>query len=392
MATGIPKVTINVNSDNLGQSAQTADGVAALVLTGGSVTGKIQTGTPIKVTSLAAAETNGIAKTGINAYAYKHVKEFYDEAGEGAELWLMVVPDTVTMADMADKTEAYAKKVLDDAKGSVRLLGISRESAAGVVIANGVDEDVDNAVVNAQALIAEFASKFKSASVIIDGKDYNGTEADLKDYTTATHPFVSVALANADGSNNAAIGLLLGRLAKDPVQRNPARVKTGALPITAAHLTDGTAVEDVENDWDAIHNKGYIFLRTYVGRAGYFFTDAPTANLAANDLNNIPRVRVIYKARRIAYSTFVNEILDEIPLEADGKIAPVFLKNWQALIDAAITTQMTAKGEISGSQTIIDPSQDVLGSNEIKVTLNILPVGYAKYITVELGFVTTLTN
>ena len=392
MATGLPKVTINVNSDNLGQSAQTADGIAALVLTGASVTGKIQEGIPIKLTSLKAAETNGITKTGINAYAYKHLKQFFDEAGEGAELWIMVVPDTVTMAAMADKTEPYAKKVLDNANGTVRLLGVSRESDTGITIANGVDEDVDNAAVNAQALMTEYASKFKSASVIIDGKDFNGTVADLKDYTTATLPFVSVALANSDASKNAAIGLLLGRLAKDPVQRNPARTKTGALPITAAYLTDATAIEASENDWDAIHNKGYIFLRTYVGRAGYFFTDAPTCNLAANDLNSIPRVRVIYKARRIAYATFVNEILDEIPLNTDGTIAPVFIKNWQALIDAAITTQMTAAGEISGSQTIIDPSQDVLGTNEIKVTINVLPVGYAKYITVELGFITTLTN
>lgn len=391
MATGLPKVTVQVNTDNLGQSAQTADGIAALVLTGDSVSGKIQTGTPVQLFSLDDAKTNGITETGINAYAYKHVKQFYDEAGTGAELWVMVVPDTITMADMADKTASYAKKVLDDAKGSVRLLGISRESAAGVTIANGVDEDVDNAVTNAQALIAEFANNFKSASVIIDGKDFNGTVGDLKDYTTSTSPFVSVALANSDGSKNAAVGLLIGRLAKDPVHRNPARVKSGALPITAAYLTDGTAIEESESSWDAIHNKGYIFLRTFVGRAGYFFTSAPTCNLAANDLNSIPRVRAIYKARRIAYGTFVTELLDEIPLNEDGAIAPVFIKNWQALIDAAITTQMTAEGELSGSQTLIDPTQDVLGSNEIKVTLNLLPVGYAKYITVELGFVTSLT-
>ena len=145
MATGLPKVTINVNSDNLGQSAQTADGIAALVLTGASVTGKIQEGIPIKLTSLKAAETNGITKTGINAYAYKHLKQFFDEAGEGAELWIMVVPDTVTMAAMADKTEPYAKKVLDNANGTVRLLGVSRESDTGITITNGVDEDVDNA-------------------------------------------------------------------------------------------------------------------------------------------------------------------------------------------------------------------------------------------------------
>ena len=42
----LPKITINVNTDNLGQSAQTDDGVAALVLTGGSVGGKIQLAYP----------------------------------------------------------------------------------------------------------------------------------------------------------------------------------------------------------------------------------------------------------------------------------------------------------------------------------------------------------
>ena len=190
--------------------------------------------------SLDDAKTNGITETGINEYAYKHVKAFYDEAGNGAELWVMVVASSITMAEMADKTEAYAKALLDEAKGNVRLLGITRKSASGVTIANGVDEDVDDAVTNAQALIEEFAATFKAASVIIDGKDFNGNVADLKDYTTATSPFVSVALANSDGSNNASIGLLLGRLAKDPVHRNPARVKSGELPT--AYLTDGTAL------------------------------------------------------------------------------------------------------------------------------------------------------
>lgn len=389
---GLPKIKINVNSNRLGGSIQTADGIAAMVLTGASVAGKIQVGQSVKVTGLEDAKTKGITETGTNAYAYKHVKQFYEEAGEGAELWAMVVDAAVTMEEMADPTEAYAKKLLDDAKGTVRLLGLSRKSAAGVTIANGLDEDVDKAVIKAQLLIKGYAEKYKEASVIIDGKDFNGTEADLKNYKEASNEFVSVLTANTDKSKNAAVGLLLGRLAKDPVMRNPARVKSGTLPVSNAYLTNGEPIEAYENSWDAIHDKGYIFLRSFVGRAGYFFTDAPTCMLESNDLSSIPRVRTIYKARRIAYNAFVNELLDEIPLEPNGKIAPVLIKSWQAVIDNALTSQMTQNGEISASRTSIDPNQDVLGTNEMKVTLKILPVGYAKYITVDLGFTTSLTN
>ncbi|MDB0601076.1 DUF2586 family protein [Tenacibaculum maritimum] len=389
---GLPKVTINVNNDRLGGSTQTADGIAAMVLTGASVTGKVQVGETIQVFSLNDAKAKGISETGTNAYAYKQVKQFYDEAKDGAELWLMLVAATVTMEDMADPTKAYAKKVLDDAKGTIRLLGLSRKSAIGVTVANGLDADVDKAVTKAQLLIKGYESKYKEASVIVDGKDFNGNVGDLKNYKEASNEFVSVLTANTDKSKNAAVGLLLGRLAKDPVMRNPARVKSGALPVTEGYFTNGEPIESIEDSWDAIHDKGYIFLRSFVGRAGYFFTDAPTCTVASNDLNDVPRVRTIYKARRIAYNTFVNELLDEIPLERNGKIAPAIIKSWQALVDNAISTQMTQNGEISGVRTSIDPNQDVLGTNQIKVTLSILPVGTAKYITVALGFTTRLTN
>ncbi|WP_442265880.1 DUF2586 family protein [Tenacibaculum sp. ZS6-P6] len=387
---GLPKVKINVNNDGLGQVAQTEDGVSAMILTGTSVSGGAQVGESFQVFSLDEAEAAGITSTA-NPYAYKHVQQFYQEAGNGAELWLMLVADAVSMEDMVSSDENYAKKLLDDAKGAVRLIAVSRKSDGSATIANGVDADVDNAVVKAQALIESYADKYKEASVIIDGKDFNGTVADLKDYSTSDQEFVSILLSNTDGSKNAAVGLLLGRLAKDPVMRNPGRVKSGSLPAIEGFFTNEQAIEELENAWDNIHNKGYIFLRSFVGRSGYFFNDAPTCTVASDDLNNITRVRTIYKARRVAYGVFVNEILDEIPLEANGKIAPALIKSWEGLVDNAINLTMTQNGEISAVRTFIDPAQDVLATNEVRVSLDILPVGYAKYITVELGFTTSLS-
>ncbi len=387
---GLPKVKINVNTVGLGLTRQTKDGITGFVMSGASVNGKIQEGVSEQLFSLDNAIEKGITKTGLNAYMYKHIAQYYDEAGEGAELWVMVVSQATLMSTMLDKTEPFAKKILDDAKGSIRILGVSRKSEAGVTIANGIDEDVDLAFANAKALMLENVEKYKEASVIIDGKDYNGTVGDLKNYRETDNEYVTVLVGNSDATKNAAIGLYTGRLSAIPVQRNPARVKDGTLPILKAYLTNGKTIEENEASLDALHDKGYTFMRTFIGRAGYFFSHALTTTLASNDLNTIPRFRTIYKARRIAYNEFVENILDEITLSPEGKIAPSIVKSWQAQIDNAINLQMTSKGEISGVRTLIDPNQNVLAADEIAVKLKVQPVGYAGDIIVDLGFVTSL--
>lgn len=281
--------------------------------------------------------------------------------------------------------------MLTDAKGDIRLLGLSRLSTGVVTHEDGLDEDVAKAQLKAQELAVDFANKYKDFNVVIDGKDFKGIIADLADYTESDREFVSILMANTNGGKNASIGLLLGRLASDPVQRLPSRVRTGSLPVELAYFTDGTLVEDKEDAWDAIHNKGYIFMVSFVGRAGYFFSAAPTTTLGSSDFNTIPRVRTIYKARRLAYQVLLEELSDEVPLQADGTILPAYVKSFQAAIDTAIATEMTANAEISDARSNIDPSQNVLGTNELKASLEVLPVGYAEYITVDLTFITSLT-
>ena len=392
MSTGLPKVDVTVNPNSIGDTLQTTDGIAAMVLTGVTVASKIQAGTPTLLISLADAEAKGITESGTNAYAYKQVKAFYDEAGDGAQLWILLTATTITMEDMANKDEAHAKALIDAANPPIKLLGLSRKSAAGVTIANGVDEDVDKAIVKAQELVESFIPQYKECSVFVDAKDFNGEHSDLKNYNDTTEaPFVTPVISGVDSSKNACIGLYLGRLAKDPVQRNPARVKSGNLPISNACFTNGAGIETLSDFWDEIHNKGYAFIRTFVGKAGYFFTDAPTCDKLTSDLSSVPHVRVITKARALAYGVFVDQIQDEIPVESDGKIAPALVKAWQARVESVINAQMTTKGEISAVQAFIDTNQDIIGTNKVNGTLKVLPVGYSKYIDIDLGFTKSLT-
>lgn len=389
---GLPGVTININNDRLGQTNQTEDTIAGLIITGSTVAGagNVTAGNTYQLFSLQDAIDIGITSGGTNDYAYQAIKNFYDQASKGAELWIMLTTASIQMSTICDLTETdYAVKLLDAAQGRIRTLAVSQKSGAGVTAANGLDEDVDAAAVKAQALALAYTAAYKPVKVILDGKDFTGTVADLKDYKTADMNRVSILLCGT-GGKNAAVGLLLGRIAANPVQRSIARVKSGDLNILTADFTDDSPVEDYEASWDAIHNKGYIMLVTIAGKSGYFFSDDPTLTEDADDLSALKRVAVIDKATLLALGVATDYINEEIPLSADGSIAPSLVGNIKADIENAINVNMTDTGEISGCKATIDPNQNVLSTSTLAITLDILPVAYSKYITIDLGFTTSL--
>ncbi len=179
---GLPAVNITLDNGAIGGTPSSDHEIAGLILTGATVSGanKVTAGNAYSIFSLSEAIVLGIEETGSNAYAYSHIKEFYDTAGTGSELWIMLTTATITMEDMLAKTKTYAPVLLDAAKGKIRKLGVSRKSATGVTIANGLDGDVDKGLIKEQVLANEYATNFKPFRFLVDGKDFNGTVGDLK--------------------------------------------------------------------------------------------------------------------------------------------------------------------------------------------------------------------
>ena len=384
----LPGVNITLNNGEIGSTITTDDSIAGIIVTGAAVSGsnKISIGQAYVIYSLNEAIALGIEEAGSNTYAYSHIKEFYDAAGTGSELWIMLVPASVSMKDMLDKTKLYSPVLLNAAKGKIRKLGVSRKSAAGVTIANGLDADVDRALIKGQVLADEYAGNFKPFRFLVDGKDFNGNTGDLKDYKTASFNRGGVLLGASSASKNTAIGFAIGTMASLSVQRKIARVKNGTLQLSQGYFTDESDTESLENAWGGIHDKGYIFFRTYVGKSGYFFNDDQTATSTADDYSSFSRGFVIDKAIVLAYSTYVNEIADEIDVDADGKLNPAKVKDLQGKVETAIELQMVANSEASGVLAIIDPNQNVLATGKLKVDLKVRPVGYTSFIEVSLGF------
>jgi hypothetical protein len=391
---GLPGVKINVLNGQLGRVALTDDSVMGLIGAGVAVVEGIQLSEPRQIFALKDAEDLGIDEaydTENEVNIWKQIRDFYAVAGTGAELWIMIVSNATLMADIVDNTGAVAPALLDAAEGRIRMLGVTMDHDTNYEAAytNGFDDDAYAAAVAAQNLVNDYAARNIPIRVLVEGRDFQGDPTTLTDLREGSQNGVGVVLDGLEAESiAAAVGRALGKFASIPVQRNIGRVKDGDLNIPNAYLSDGNPLEDLsEGQWGAIHDKGFIFLRKFNGRSGYYYNDDPAATVITDDYSALARGRVIDKAHRIAYTTYVGEILDDLEVDPDsGQLNPAVIKSYQALIENAIEANMLNTQEISGVSVRIDPAQDVLSTDKVQLKLNIIPKGYGKNIEVDLGF------
>lgn len=390
----LPKVKVNYTTGALGRVVPSADGVFGLITSGVTVASTFALNTTYTLRSMDDVSALGIT-TANNAGLYKVLKEFYDVAGAGTELWLRAVADTVSMEDMLDLTEVNnVKKLLEDSNGRLRGIFVHRTPGGSYTptTTSGIDSDVFAAISKA-TLVSTYAAETMKAPlfVAISGLYYTGNS--LTDLTERTDNTVAVMIGDTVAGDGCAIGLLAGRLAKSPVQRNAGRVKDGAIYSAGFAYIGDTKVDNT--DVESIHDKGYITLRQHAGRAGYFFTDDPLATLPTDDYNGIAVRRVIDKAYRLAYAAMADELLNEVSVNDQGQVSVSYAKSIENKVENAIINSMTVNSELgndpadandTGVECVVDPTLNVLATGKIVVNLRVKPYGYAKYIEVNLGF------
>lgn len=382
----LPNVRILLQNGSLGGLIRFAAGVAALMGTGVAVSGKIGIGDPRLIFSLAEAEALGITLAD-NPVAYRQVKEFYDEAGTGADLYVMLVADTMTQTQMNDLTNANGiVKVLNYAAGRVRMYATFFKPAVGYVLVTtaGIDADVLTAVVKAQQTNEAYALLQTPCRSLVEGRAFTGTAASLTDLLTMTHNRVGVMIGGTVNDGSCSVGLALGRLAYNSVQRKISRVKSGPLKITTAYA--GSVTVDQSTQLNLMHDKGYIVLRTFPGFTGFYFSSDHMATKSTDDYNSFARGRVIDKAAVLAYATYVEELDDEVTINTDGTLDIGKVKYLEQKIENQINGSMTSNGEISSVKCSINPNQNLLSNPLLQVVLKVIPVAYNSAIDVLLGF------
>lgn len=386
----LPKVTIKYLNGLLGVAPESQDGLLALVLLGASeVKGTFDAGNPYLIYGPSSLEDLGVTEEN-NARLVEIVRDFYSEAAEGTPLYIAGYAGTMTA--FCNKDTGKLVQLVEQLKGEVR--GIVLASTATDEATEGIADDVLDAVPVAQ-LAAEHCADalYAPVFVILEGRSFESA-ADLPDMTKSSYNRVAIMVGDTKkDSKDAAVGILAGRIAATPIQRNIGAVLSGALKATGMYL-GGELVDKSMSDVRTIHDKGYLVPRIHVGRAGYYFTDDVMCCELTDDYAHLTARRTVDKAARIAYDTLLDFLLAEIEINENGTMQVPVIKSWQAAVESAIDGQMTTKGELSsvdgsGCKCIIDASQNVLSTGRVDVTLKVRPFGYAREIVCKLGFLTT---
>ena len=386
----LPRIKIQFMNGQLGTVGESPDGLFALVCGAKAVAKKLEMDKAYTLHTFDELAALGVTDEN-NPRLYKHVQEFYAEAEEGTKLVIFPVDKAKTFTELCDKDTGAIKELITAENGALRGIFVAGDGREATLTTNGLDDDLFTALPKAQQL-AEWAttSLYAPLFVILEGRGYKGGA--VKDLHKEAYNRVGVLIGDTvKASEGAAVGMMAGRLATLPVQRNIARVKNGALKPIALFIGDKPVEENASAVSD-LYDAGYIMPRKYVGKAGYFFTDDRLACEQTDDYAHITARRTIDKAYRIAYAALLDLMMDELAVNEDGTLQHGIIMAWQQMMENAVNRAMTAAGELSadadgtGCKAYIDPTQNVLSTSKIELTLKVRPFGYARYVDVKLGF------
>ena len=384
----LPGVYIKLENDALGRVSASSDGVAGMILSGKAVSGKFTLNAVYQFSSTRDLTTHGVTEEN-NELIYKDVLSFYEQAGDGAELYLIAVTDAMLLQEMCSMEEGSAlRKLIDYGKGRIRLVGVNRAPTKEYTSDTqaGIDKDVITAMMGAQLTAENYASKISPFRLLLPALDWSGSMEDLFKPREGSCNRVGIVMAadkEINGRASAAIGRVLGRAASLAVNQSIARVKSGALAPDGMQ-TDGRPVEATAGLADGLNDAGYIFYRSYVGKNGYYLNDDCLAAPLSDDYSNLNLGRVIDKAIVLAYTAYIDEVQDSIEVDDKGQIPSYLCTYYESVIENAVGIAMA--GEISRFEAYVDPSQNVLSSSRLDVSCKIVPKGITRSINVTLGF------
>ena len=383
----IPNVNIKLGNGALGRVASTADGVAGLVLTGSAVADKL-----VLNTHYLLGGTLDLLKLGVtdanNFLVNKEVRAFYAQAGEGAELHILVVADITTLETMcATGAESPLNKLINKSGGRVRLVGVNKYSEVKTPEEN-LTQKIDIDAINAGAVahqVAEAQTKdVRPFRVLMPACGFTGVTEGLFKPNESSYNRVGYVLACDDNVNETrAIGQILGRASKIAVNRSIGRVKDGAI-ATNGYLTKTKDYLDGSDIANLLNDAGYIIYIKYPTKNGCYLNGDPMAVAVSDDYAELHLGRVIDKAYTIVYNTYITEIMDNVTVDEKGNLDPAICKSYEGMIENAIVSLMGE--EISSFKAFVDTKQNVLSTGKITVSGKIIPQGVIKEIQFNLGF------
>lgn len=323
---------------------------------------------------------------------YYHVAEFFRMQPKG-KLWIGIyaTADVGTFSNITD--------MQNTAQGEIRQIGVYYKSTA-----------FSSAHLTAiQAICTTLATNKKPLSAIVQA-EVSGTAdiTTLANMRLLTASNVSVVIGQdgagsgykifkATGKSIGMVGTTLGAVAfarvSDAINwyaKFDANNGTEFDTLAFANGQAYTAISDTA--LAALDSYGWIFLRKEIGLSGSYWNDSHTCVALTSDYAYIEAVRTIDKAIRDLRTTVTPALGSPLVVNpTDGTISEDVIGYFEGLCQQALDGMLN-NTELSGYDVIIDPTQDVLSTSTLTIAVELLPVGVARAIVINIGYVVNLTN
>ena len=387
MTMALPGVTIELMSGGLGRVSATDDGVAGLLLTGTAVGSTLELNKHYQLSTTRDLDTLGVTAEN-NPLVDHEVRSFYAQAGDGSELHLLVVSEASVLEDMCDPSaESPLCKLIEGAGGRIRIVGVNRliGEEESPDTSQGIDGDAIAAAAKAQQCAESYAEKIMPFRLFLPAAKWTGEVGTYKPSGSSYNRVAMVLASEGElaGQYPAAIGMVLGRAAKLEPQQDLGRVKSGSLAADG-YFTDGSNFLEKQGLAESLIDAGFIFFMHYPSKNGCYLNGCPMACADTDDYAVLNNGRVIDKAMVVCYDTYISEIMDNVVVDADGKLSSGVCTNFEAMVENAVASLMD--GQISSFSAYVDPDQNILSTSRLEIECTIVPLGVAKNIHVKLGF------
>ncbi|CAA0152823.1 conserved hypothetical protein [Tenacibaculum maritimum] len=393
---------VNIEKGRVGSNRNdTGDSISGLVITSVK-TDSLELNTPEVVYNLNDVKALGITAEfdkQNNVHVYRHFSEFYRQAGEGVELYIMLVAQTKTITEICD-TEV--RSLLLFAKGKIRQLAIAINipEDENPIILNGLPTNVQDGIPKAQGLAKWAFDKKMPCQIFLEGYAFSGDSAsvtNLRAIENVKADKVSVFIGQdfdyASKQTNdrrkkfADVGTLLGVCSKAKVHQNVGNNEEFNLTDSVSKtwvepgLSSHTSNIEAEAHLQTLEDKGFIFGVEYTGLAGVRFNNDHTCAEIIVDQDNstnehsIAYGRVNDKAVRSLRSVYIPKVKTDWAVNPKtGKLPPGVVVALEDLGDA-VFENMEKRGEITFGKTAVDKNSDLLIEKVLKVGYNIVPKG-----------------
>lgn len=398
-------VTINKVRGGLVRASDTSDRTVLLVCGGTAIPAKLTDYTPVKLNSIEALEQLTWTETTDQTnkeLLYYHASEVFRLSPE-RELWVMVVPKTKKVSELADE-----QQFID---GLRSIDGVNTIGIAGLT----ADEDITTAIEAMQLMVEELREDHLYIdSVMLEGLGTYLTDASsAEDLRALEAENISVVIAQdkdvADRdetyANYAAVGTALGMLSVRYVHENMGSVDIENHPRTAKGTADYSMMDSTRNLWintalsngtlmssvskadqKTLNDKGYIYASSFQGYTGVFFSNSHTCVAKNTDYAYIEYNAVWNKAAKLILFTLIPRVRGRIDADpATGYIASETIAYWSGLLRQALDGMVNAN-DIADYDIYIDPAQMAVSDMPVKIQVKLVANGIVHEFEIDLGF------